>query len=241
MGIRLIRPVETVTMIGMGASVYDWVSNVHDEFLTNGEIWTINSGAALFRHDYVFDMHTDEWIAKMDEKTKERAIRRREWLVNHDRPIIMPKAKPELPTSITFPLGEVIELTKSVYFATGASYMLALAYVCDVKYLKLFGCDFSYDRNTNTHDEQGRACAEYWIGRLVQRGTKVATPTNSHLMDGFRRSQGLIYGYHERVAMDFPTDEKGGIVQGAHGKFVGPNYTGISHAHVVTGGDVSDQ
>lgn len=226
MGVHLIRPIDTITMIGLGMSCYDWIANVYEEFdhLGQGEIWTINAGASCFYHHVVFDMHDEGWVASMNPMYRERVARRRDFLKTHDRPVIMPKADPTIPTSVAYPLGEVIERTKSVYFATGMAYMLALAYCCEVKHLRLFGTDFSYERDRNTHDEQGRACAEYWVGRLVQQGTKLSTSTRTHFMDGHRRSQGHIYGYHERVEMAFPIDGKGNLVPDAHAKFVGPDY-----------------
>ena len=216
---QLPRKIDSLTILGLGASIYDWVNITHQDFADQDEVWTINAGARLFRHDVLWDMHTPEWLASLDDKTRDRTQRRRDWLKNHDKPIVMPKAMPDYPTSITYPLRQVIERTNSCYFATGIAYMLAMAMCCEVKRLRLFGCDFSYARDTNTHDEQGRACAEYWIGRLVERGCHVGSSANSHLMDGFKRSRGLIYGYHEPVTFDFPTE--GTEVKG---KFVGPDY-----------------
>lgn len=213
----LPRKIPKLTIVGLGTSVYDWVNHQWANFDANGEVWTINAGAAVFRHDVLWDMHTTEWLFRLDDRTIGRALQRRHWLKVHDKPIIMPKTDPEIPMSVAYPLRKVIEGTKSCYFATGIAYMLAMAYLCDVEELWLFGCDFSYARNTNTHDEQGRACAEYWIGRLVERGTRVAHTSKTHLMDAHKRSKGLIYGYHEPIVMDYP-------LTGGRGVFVGPDY-----------------
>ncbi len=94
---------------------------------------------------------------------------------------------------------------------------MAFALLCKPKQLLMWGCDFSYDRNTNSHDEQGRACCEYWIGRLVQSGTRVGTSTNTHLMDSLARAKGGIYGYHEGVVMEFPDG-------GGKGRLISPDY-----------------
>lgn len=212
----LPRKINTVTLLGLGASVYDWINLTHSEFEDEGEVWTINSGGRLFRHDVLWDMHTPEYLAGTNCL---RANRRREWLTKHghDKPIIMPKALPEFPTSITYPLKQVIERTGSVYFATGLAYPMAMAYCCDVERFRLFGCDFSYLRDTNTHDEQGRACCEYWVGRLVEKGVRVEVSNNTHFLDMQKRSKGRIYGYDEPVTFDYPID-------GGGGKFVGPDY-----------------
>jgi hypothetical protein len=210
----LPRKIDTLTIIGLGSSCYDWVQSTHRNFEDQGEIWTINAGGAVFRHDLLWDMHTPEWLSKMDYHP---ANKRREWLKSHDKPIVMPKADENYPTSMTFPLRTAIEKTNSVYFATGIAYMFAWAYVCDVKRLRLFGCDFSYDRNTNTHDEQGRACCEYWVGRLIEKGTRVEVTANTHFLDMLTRSQGKIYGYNDPVVFDHPID-------GGRGIFIGPDY-----------------
>jgi hypothetical protein len=196
----LPRKIDKLTIVGLGKSVYDWVNYQWLNFEPEQEIWTINAGATVFRHDIVFDMHSERWIAEMDEATLIRVMRRRSWLKSHDKPIYMPKAMPEFPTSVTYPLEDVIQKTGSCYFSTGIAYMLAMALCCGVKQLMLWGCDFSYDRNSNSHDEQGRACAEYWVGRLVGAGCHVGSSPGSHFMDGHRRSQGKIYGYDEPVA-----------------------------------------
>lgn len=188
---NLIQHVERVTLLGLGPSIYDWIRTTHDRFDTlNGEVWTINAGAALFHHDLVFDMHTEGYIDSLDPELKDRVLRRRAWMKTHDRPIVMPNVRLELPTSVAYPLAEVQEKTRSSYFAVGIAYPLALAHCCDVKTLRIFGLDFPQDQ-----DERGRSCAEYWVGRLIEKGCQVQTSPNSHFMDGINAKSGAIYGY----------------------------------------------
>jgi hypothetical protein len=218
-------PIDTLTIVGLGVSVYDWVRCNHAQFNYEGTVWTVNAGAVTFRHDLVFDMHEPKWLEAMEQKDPKgfsRISRRREWLKKHDKPIIMPRHRPEWPTSLTYPLRRVVEETHSCYFATGVAYMLAAAKICKVKTLKLFGCDFSYCRDTNTHDEQGRACCEYWLGRIIESGTRVEVTTNTHLLDMITRSQGRIYGYDEQVTFEFPNT-------GGMGRFIGPDYVESNH------------
>jgi hypothetical protein len=218
--VDLLKQRKRVTILGLGTSIYSWIDHMWQTFDVESEVWTINAGAACYRHDIIFDMHTDRYIAQLgDDDTQIRVRKRREWLKTHDRPIVMPKATKEFPTSVTYPLNAVYERSHSMYFATGIAYMFALAYTCDVEELMCFGCDFSYKRDTNTHDEQGRACAEYWVGRLIEKGCKVGFSSDTHFMDAARRSEGRIYGYDEKVEMDFPTDGKG------YAKLVTPNYS----------------
>jgi hypothetical protein len=212
-----IRPIDTVTLIALGSSCYDWVRFTYKDFNDlGGEIWTINAGAAVFRHDVAWDMHTKEWLEQRKGKLA-HVLRRREWAKGHDKPIVMAKSDPEIPNSFTYPLRAVIEKTHSYYFSGGLAYPLAYAHACDVKRFRIFGADFSYNRDTNTHDEQGRACAEYWIGRMVEKGVRVEYSKDTHFMDMHKRGKGHIYGYHEQVEVDLPDD-------GGQGRFVGPDY-----------------
>lgn len=212
---------KSVALIALGKSCYNWVQLNHQNlsYTDVDEVWTINSGGITFRHDLVWDMHDSAWI---DGMLKNHHVKkRRECFVSHDKPIVMPRSSPEFPTSLTFPLRQAIEVTNSCYFSTGLAYPLAWAYVLrkigELETLKLHGCDFSYDRNTNTHDEQGRACAEYWVGRLIEAGVRIEVTSDSHFLDMLTRCKGRIYGYSEPVIFEFPVD-------GGKGNFISPDY-----------------
>ncbi len=77
------REIDKLTIVGLGASVYDFVNHTWLNFEETGEVWTINSGAMIFRHDMLWDMHTPEFLElkhKAKGKSMEPALRRREWL-----------------------------------------------------------------------------------------------------------------------------------------------------------------
>ena len=195
------RRSDIITFVGLGASCYDWVAFSYRNFAKeDNQIWTINSGVKLFQHDVCFDIHTPEWLKEQAER-KQNAnaapVARREWMQHHDRPIVLAQRDPLIPTSLTFPLKSVIERTNSAYFTTGLSYMFACVWIVKPRILRLFGCDFTYDREVATHDEPGRACCEYWVGRIIERGTKIETSNSTHFLDMKMRSTGHLYGYHE--------------------------------------------
>jgi hypothetical protein len=131
-------------------------------------------------------------------------------LEKHDKPIVMPEANPVgLPTSVTFPLKEVVELTQASWFNNGTAYMLATALCCQVKKLFLYGVDF-----VGPQYELQRACTAYWLGRLVQSGCQIGG--SSILANDIRRQSGAtLYGYHEPIMFEY-----GGVEP----KFSGPNY-----------------
>ena len=75
-GVFMPRPIKDLVILGLGQSCVAWPSLVAREPEFTGEIWTINAGALSFRHDAVFDMHTEEYIhAQVD--TKVSAVRPR--------------------------------------------------------------------------------------------------------------------------------------------------------------------
>jgi hypothetical protein len=214
----LPRPIEKLVIVGLGMSCYDFVIDQYNNFDTSWEVWTINAGGKCFSHDVVWDMHERGWLERHCANGKGDApLKRREWLKTHDKPVVMPRRDPEIPMSVQYPLKKVVEMVGTPYFSNGMAYPLAMALCCGVKHLKMFGVDFSYDRDMNTHDEQGRACCEFWLGRLVHSGCNIAHSQNTHLMDANTRADGTIYGYDSKMTFDFP---KGG----GRGVFVGPDY-----------------
>lgn len=212
----LPRPIDKLIILGLGRTVHDRISQVYATYEDlDWEVWTINAGGLLFRHDVLWDMHTDAYVETLKPETRALVHRRREALKAYDRPIMMPKAHPDLPTSVTFPLREVVECTGSTFFANGLSYLLAMALCCHVKRLQMYGCDLAY--RDDHHPKQGLACCEYWIGRLVGAGCHVGSSPNGHFANGWRRGSGAIYGYDEPVRFEYS-------IGGDKPKFVGPDY-----------------
>lgn len=210
--LQVIRPIERLTILALGRSVNDWIQcHYNFEGYNFGEIWTINAGW-LFRHDVLWDMHTPEYIDALPENEAHKIRVRRDQLVNHDKPIIMARAVATHPTSVTFPLGEVVDLTQSNYFLNGMAYMLATALCCKVKRLSLFGVDM-----LGPEHALGRACILYWLGRLIESGCQVGPSSTTDLIDALRRGSGSIYGYHEPITFEY-----GGVEP----RFAGPDYRG---------------
>ncbi len=95
--------------------------------------------------------------------------------------------------------------------------MIAAAlYLCKVETLGLYGCDYSYNIPGQTAKEEGRACAEFWVGIAKGMGTNIYVPALSSLLSMIDRESGRLYGYHE--PLDFTINEDG------TGKFIGPDY-----------------
>jgi hypothetical protein len=183
--------------------------------LAGHEVWTVNSGGLSLRHDLVFDMHTEEYLYSQPYEQLNRLLGRRKWFETHDKPIMMPRALPQYPTSVTYPLKLVVESAKANYFTNSGAYMLALAYICGVQELLLFGWDYaSTKKDGSQFVENGRACSEYWLGRLTEAGCTVVIPETSRLMESDIRSKGTISGNHLPLKVQ--------ILPNGEPKFIGP-------------------
>jgi hypothetical protein len=195
------RPIADLVILGVGQSSQSWPGLVAKEPGFNGQVWTINAGGLAFRHHVVFDMHTEEYVFAQEESKLRRIMERRKWFETHDRPVVMPKALPQYPTSLTYPMKLVADKLKTDYFTNGMAYMLAMAHLCDVKRLFVMGADFLVEKpGDHVVMEDGRACMEYWLGRLVERGCNVLVTDKSPVLGASARSAGSnLYGYHMPV------------------------------------------
>ena len=211
------RPITKLVCLGLGKSIADWPAMLYEHpELAGHEVWTVNSGGLTFKHDVVFDMHTEEYIYSQDTKQLKKILGRRKFLKTHDKPILMPRALPEYPTSVTYPLRLVVEQTRCNYFNNTGAYMMALAYLCGVRELIIFGMDYAAEKDDGSlYVENGRACVEYWLGRLTESGCLVVLTEGTRLMDSQSHSKtGAIYGYHLPLKVE---------PEGLHGvKFLGP-------------------
>jgi hypothetical protein len=225
------KPLKSVDIVGLGASLYTLIRTTHDVFPEREpgthQVWTLNSGAKLLYHDVCFDMHTLEYLEKQREAERkaepavinpDRTFQRRQWMKDHPgATIVMAKADPEIPNSVTYPLKKVVEASNSAYFDTGLAYMIAAAiYLCKVESIGLYGCDYSYNIPGQIAREQGQSCAEFWVGVAKGMGLDIYVPSVSSLLNMIGRENGNLYGYHE--PLDFTVNDDG------TGKFIGPDY-----------------
>ena len=181
--LSVLEPRDKVAILGLGATSSVWCALAHDPMRQGAEVWTLNAGLVTFQHDLGFDMHSDAYIEKMG--IQERVAARREWLKTHSKPVLMSAQDDRYPTSVAYPIEEVLSKTGVRAFDGTLSYMLALALVRDVKTLLMFGVDFS-------DTEVGKLGTIYWLGRLQARGVTVVLPSPSELSDILYREQ--LYG-----------------------------------------------
>lgn len=198
-----VKKRKRIAMVGMGLTCIQFVQ---DQFGFGGwkknpddEIWAIGPAAYAFRADMCWEMHSLNNIQRVWKKEYMEG-HGENYLKNLDMPVIMPRAYSEIPTSLEYPLQEVVSYTQETYFMHTFAYMLAYAETCETEELWFYGVDFNY-AGTNLTAELRRACAEYWMGRLRVKGCKLYFPPQSSLLEIAERRSNGIYGYEEHQPM----------------------------------------
>ena len=84
-------------------------------------------------------------------------------------PIFLPKEYSEHPTSVKYPLKEIVDKFGITYFSNTICYMIAYAVYKEVKSIDLFGINMSYGSEYE-HEKGG---LEFWLGFAMGKGLKV--------------------------------------------------------------------
>lgn len=207
LGDRVLKPypLQRVTILGMGQSLYSWVTMQHKlagERIPHEEVWTVNSGGFTLKGDLNFDMHEMGWNPELDALIGGRRKRYAERNIQ----VVLPEADPNIESSYTYPLDLVVETINESYFDNGVCYMIAFAMLClslhpepaTNKELALYGVDYNYVAGKKVHGyEHGRCAVEYWLGRARALGLIITVPVQTTLMEAYKRASlsHRIYGY----------------------------------------------
>ena len=187
------RP-KTVALLGLGRSMAGYVghkcqSSLEIQF---DEVWTVNFGMDVFRHDKLFLMD-DMRLQSKDMPFYEKAMK------EHDKVIITSKAYEEFPQSWEFPVKEVIEFIGDDFLNSSVAYAIAWAMFIGVKDISLYGCDFHYpDMNRR---ELGGQCAAYLLGLARHFGMTYHLPQGTTLLSAHEvvlvndKPHRRLYGY----------------------------------------------
>lgn len=183
-----------VAIVCMGPSHRDYV----DECLAKSsrwkvadETWCVNAACGVFGHDKAFIMDDLRYFQKQ-ARTAHHLAGYQDWLSKNKAPIYTSKAYPEFPSSVDFPIHEVVRSLGYAYLTTTVAYAVAYAIYIGVREMRLYGMDFT-DKENKAFAESGRACVEFWLGRATLMGIKVVIAKNSSLCDQFTGRQ--LYGY----------------------------------------------
>ena len=138
-----------------------------------GEVWTINTMAAVLRCDRAFVMDPAEQLAQhcpaMWARLKELTVP------------VYTSDPASYKNGVPYPIGRVVKMLGVPYFNNTVAYALALAIVEGYKNIAIYGADFTYPHIH--HGEQGRGNVEYLIGRAVALGCNVSLPPGTTLLD----------------------------------------------------------
>lgn len=165
------------------------------------EIWSLNEAYELLKQvpngkggaDRWFEIHSPHSPSK--NKPKHHAF-----LANCNIPLYMWQHFPEFPTSIPYPLQQVVERFGSKYFTNSISYMVALSLLEGFEEIWITGVDMACDSEYQTQ----RASVEWWIGLAQGMGVKVYIPDDSDLLKcsglyGFESDNTIRLKYKNRI------------------------------------------
>lgn len=147
------------------------------------ELWGLNQGAAHFlrRADRWFELHLPEFTE--DVRDPNYAM----WLRTEVKcPVYMIATRPDIPTSVRYPIERAIELTGRDYFTSSIAFMIALAIMEGFEEIGIYGVNLAIG-GEYTHQKPN---CEWWIGIAEGRGIKVHVPQAAALMKQHAR-----YGY----------------------------------------------
>jgi hypothetical protein len=159
------------------------------------EIWGMNQLYRFIpRFSRWFEIHTD-YLFDQAPGTDYRG-----WMKTAGGPIYMITKDPEIPTSIAYPIDQMIaefnlgrmrpqdkHAAEKGYFHSTVDYMLALAISEGAEEIGIWGIDMSHDTEYIYQKPSG----SFWCGVALGRGIRLTVPPASALLN----SQGYRYGY----------------------------------------------
>jgi hypothetical protein len=158
------------------------------------EFWALNDMYAMIPKENItrwFEMHKREFIdvyhARISGKSHIEELR------NLKIPIYMQEEHEDIPTSIKYPLEEMIKHFKRDYFQSTLDYMMAFALYEGFEKIHIYGVNMAI----NEEYVYQRASMSYWIGRAESMGVNVVLPKGCDLLKQYFR-----YGYEAEKESD---------------------------------------
>lgn len=202
---------ESVSLVALGPTKEDFVKNQcrHKPNVKAEEVWTLNTGIRWLKHDLAFIMDD---MSEFGHHFPDYGDAMRD----ADKPIITSALYDEFPMSVEYPLQEILTDFKQTYFNNSVPYIIAYALHIGVKYMYIFGADYTFPGQEAR--ESGRGCVEFWIGFAASRGMVVQVVETSTLMDACEDNR--FYGYiHQPIVKFNVTDIHKDIAPGSGTKF----------------------
>ena len=184
---------KNIAIVAMGESQLDFhLSLVHSK--TYDEVWAINCMGAIINCDRVFMLDPASRFLDTEDAGTQTGIMRR-WLPEAAVPIYTCELDERVPTSVLYPLEEVVQYSNCHYLNNTVAYAIAFAFWNEVANLKLFGIDFSYKENMH-FAEAGRACVEFWISKCMSEDILIGISGRSTVLDSNVPATEKLYGFH---------------------------------------------
>lgn len=150
------------------------------------KIWGINEAMAfpwMRRADAMFQMHARWSFTRSNNRNDPGHW---QWLQQkHLFPIYMQRVWTDIPSSVEYPLEQVVERFGRRYFTSSVAYMIALAMLLGFERIEIYGVEMA----TDSEYFWQRDCVMYWIGRAEGMGVDVYLPSGCGLF------KGRLYGY----------------------------------------------
>jgi len=160
-----------------------WDNSPHE-----GEVWGVND--VILRHDHLtrcFHMHDMDWIKMREEPSLKLIIEKAN---ESNIPIMTLKKYDFIPTSVEYPLDEIVTKFRNCYFGSSIDYMAAYALYLDFDVINYYGVNMVISNEFSSQ----KPSQEFWMGMAMGMGKEVNIDAGqySNVMKTFNQQ---LYGY----------------------------------------------
>lgn len=175
-----------VIILAMGSSRTDFdamqLVEQRPELLQDAEIWGINYMGAIKRLHRI--VHVDPVHRFLGHGPVKDMC---DYALRDGIPLYTSAPHPMYMNHVLYPADKVFQTFGHNYFNNSVAWAIGLAGAEGYTDIGLFGADFSYP---NAHlSESGRACCEFLLGTLANRGVRIAIAASSTLLDLYCQQQ----------------------------------------------------
>lgn len=174
-----LRP-KSVAMVGLGPSANNYwleLAGWNQPKPPWESVWVVNRASEAFTHDVAFNMHDLRDLAKKYPNEGKR-------IAGAKTPVITTTAYKEYPTSVAYPLEQVLAFLKTDLVNSTPAWMVAYAMLIGVKEIYLYGMDFHYT-NMDRAESGGQGMA-FLLGMCQVLGINYKIPNSSSLLDAYK-------------------------------------------------------
>lgn len=149
----------------------------HDD---SWELWGVNHTYTMAPADRPLDAILELHSSEIYEWPLRRPPTHLAYLQQFAGPVYLIEARPDIPTSVTYPLAEVVETIGRPYLTSSVAYAIALAIHQGAATIGLWGIDL-----VTTHEyTQQRPCVEWLLGLAHASGVEIVLPEGCKLLSG---------------------------------------------------------